>query len=130
MTNFRARPQVLLVEDNDYFAQVLVDIFNIMECDVTAVRDAQSALEKLTAIQPHTVFCDITLPGDMDGFAFAAKVRANPALSTVQLVAISGHDAMARHGRGSGFDHFLCKPVKFATLKTLIFDAGACSQAA
>jgi len=121
--NFDCRPHVLLIEDNDYFARVLVDIFEIMGCEVTAVRDANSWHNKLPEIQPHTVFCDIKLPGDMNGFDFAVTVRCNPAYSNIRLVAISGYaaDDVESRARASGFDRLLCKPVKFADLNKLIF---------
>ncbi|HZX42383.1 MAG TPA: response regulator, partial [Myxococcaceae bacterium] len=61
----------------------------------------------------------------MDGFALVQKIRAEPALRHIPVVAISGggRDAEAR-ARAEGVEVYLRKPVKFAevleTVKRLL----------
>ncbi|HYF17117.1 MAG TPA: response regulator, partial [Ramlibacter sp.] len=65
----------------------------------------------------EVVFCDIGLP-DLDGYAVARALRADPETSGVLLVALSGYaSADAREkAMEAGFDIHLAKPASFAEL--------------
>ena len=74
------------------------------------------------AFLPQVVISDIGLPGEVDGYAVARALRAEPALSGLRLVALSGYaDARARErSRAAGFDQHLAKPADMATLERAI----------
>jgi CheY-like chemotaxis protein len=112
------RLRVLAIEDNRDFAQLLRHMLEIMGCELDITSDARSGLARAHETLPELIFCDIGLPGDMDGFAFARAVRGDPALALIPLVAVSGYNSPAdiRRALDAGFDRVCGKPVKFADI--------------
>jgi signal transduction histidine kinase/ActR/RegA family two-component response regulator len=114
------KPQlrVLAVEDNRDFAQLFRHMLEIMGCELDITSDARSGLARAHEMLPELIFCDIGLPGDMDGFAFARAVRSDPVLTKIPLVAVSGYNSPADVQRAieAGFDRVCGKPVKFADI--------------
>jgi len=114
----KSRMRVLAIEDNQDFAQVLRHLLEAMGCDLDIAFDARSGLEMAKKSVPHMIFCDIGLPGDMNGFDFAQAIRADIALAHIPLIAVSGytsHEDKARAG-SAGFDRVFPKPVKFSDI--------------
>lgn len=108
--------QVLVIEDDQYFAKLLRDILEIKGCIATCATSAVAGLRLISQIQPKIVFCDLNLPGEMSGLELARHIRTTPSLNHIALVAISG---AADYGDGdwrSMFDMVFRKPVKFAEL--------------
>jgi signal transduction histidine kinase len=87
--------RVLAIEDNRDFAQLFRHMLEIMGCELDITSDARSGLARAHEMLPELIFCDIGLPGDMDGFAFAQAVRSDPVLAQMPLVAVSGHNSPA-----------------------------------
>ena len=114
----KSRMRVLAIEDNRDFAQLFRHMLEIMGCDLDITSDARSGLKTARQILPQLIFCDIGLPGDMDGFAFARTVRADPLLAHIPLVAVSGYNSPADVQRAldAGFNRVCGKPVKFADI--------------
>jgi CheY-like chemotaxis protein len=112
----KARMRVLVVEDNRDFSQLFRDMLHIMGCDPEVAGTARSGLEMARKTQPDLVFCDLGLPGDMDGFQFAQALRADTGLASTPLIAVSGYTADADKQRAldAGFNRVFPKPVKFA----------------
>jgi signal transduction histidine kinase/ActR/RegA family two-component response regulator len=113
-----ARPRVLVVEDNRDFSQLFRDMLQIMGCDTDVASSARSGLDIARESMPDMIFCDIGLPGDMDGFDFARAVRADQELAHIPLVAVSGYTSPEDRQRAvsAGFDRICAKPVKFADI--------------
>ena len=114
----KSRMRVLAIEDNRDFAQLFRHMLEIMGCDLDITSDARSGLKTARQILPQLIFCDIGLPGDMDGFAFARTVRADPLLAHIPLVAVSGYNSPAdvKRALDAGFNRVCGKPVKFADI--------------
>ena len=81
--------------------------------EVTAVRDAESAVARLLAFRPDVFVIDIHLPG-MDGLSLARKLRRIHARRPVPVVVISArtdpHHKVSAHA--SGAITFLEKPFR------------------
>jgi CheY-like chemotaxis protein len=114
----KPRMRVLVIEDNRDFAQVIHDILEIKGCELDIAFNARSGLEIAQRTLPDLIFCDIGLPGDMDGFDFAQAVRADKELAHVPLIAISGYTGESNKQRAisAGFNRIFPKPVKFADI--------------
>jgi CheY-like chemotaxis protein len=110
------RARVLVVEDNRDFSQLFSDMLHIMGCDPNVASTARAGLEIARTIMPDMIFCDIGLPGDMNGFDFACAVRADQALAHIPLIAVSGYTGSGDRERAvnAGFNRVFPKPVKFA----------------
>lgn len=113
---------VLVIEDNQYFAQVLCDILEIKGCVTAHASSAERGLEMAKEWQPEIIFCDIELHGVAGGLDFARRIRADGESSDIPLIAISGyatdHDQQA--ALQAGFNVMLGKPVKFADISKLL----------
>ncbi|MBI2381680.1 MAG: response regulator [Gammaproteobacteria bacterium] len=83
--------------------------------------DAESALAALEREAPDLVFMDIRMPG-MDGFAALARIRAEPGLAGIKVVAItaSSFERLPEAYLRAGFDGFIPKPFVFGAVCSLI----------
>ncbi len=113
-----SRVRVLVIEDNRDFAQLFKDMLQIMGCDPEVAMTAQEGLEVARQSQPDMIFCDIGLPGEMDGFGFARALRADARTKDIPLVAVSGYTSAEdkQKALAAGFDRLCPKPVKFGDI--------------
>lgn len=109
------KPRVLVIEDNRDFSILFSDMLKIMGCETEVTYTAESGLNYAKSAKPDMIFCDLSLPGNMDGFAFAEAVRSVPELQHVPLIAVSGRTAPEDQERAfaAGFHRVFPKPVKF-----------------
>jgi CheY-like chemotaxis protein len=63
---------------------------------------------------------DVGLPG-YDGFEVAKRMRQQPSLQRIVLVAVSGYgrESDRQCAQESGFDHFLVKPTDFEKVQEI-----------
>ena len=73
------------------------------------------------AWQPELVLLDIGLPG-LNGFEVAKRIRPEPLLKKVVLVALTGYglEADRQRSREAGFDHHLVKPTGFDAIEKIL----------
>ena len=59
---------------------------------------------------------------DVDGYELARRLRSEPGLENVVLVALTGYgqDSDRQRARDAGFDHYLVKPVSIEDLEDLL----------
>jgi signal transduction histidine kinase len=113
---------VLLVEDNRDLADGVAELLRLHGVSVRVAYDGPSAIKSALVAVPDVILCDLGLPGGMDGFAVARACRAETALRTVRLVAVSGYSSAEDHANAtaSGFDSLLVKPLTEESLRTLM----------
>ncbi|MGV3741345.1 MAG: response regulator [Burkholderiaceae bacterium] len=109
------KPRVLVIEDNRDFSILFSDMLKIMGCETEVSYTAEAGLDYARRAKPDMIFCDLSLPGNMDGFAFAAAVCQMPELQHIPLIAVSGRTAAEDQERAlaAGFHRVFPKPVKF-----------------
>lgn len=119
---------ILIIEDNESVARALTLLFELDGHRVRHAPDADSAFDLLDERSPDLVFCDLSLPGSMNGWEIAARLTDQmPKPHTPLLVALSGH-AMKHYVERSlaaGFDHHVPKPPEPEQLRRLVADAVA-----
>jgi signal transduction histidine kinase/ActR/RegA family two-component response regulator/SAM-dependent methyltransferase len=110
--------ELLLVEDNADIAETLAELLAAAGHQVAIVGSAERAIEHLCRHRPHVVLCDIGLPG-MDGLELAARLREDPGLAQLKLVAMTGFGDASTQARvqEAGFDRMLIKPVRLDALR-------------
>ncbi|MBS1152184.1 MAG: rcsC [Myxococcaceae bacterium] len=125
--------RVLIVEDNPHIIEMYSyvlkklaanELKGTVPLEVHFAPDGHNALNQLMASPFNLVMTDLYMPV-MDGFQLLEKIRAEPTLAKMPVVAISagGRDAQERALK-LGVDIYLRKPVKFAevleTVKQLL----------
>jgi len=113
--------RVLVVDDNVDAADSLAIQLEHGGHRTRTVYSGIDALPAAAEFAPDIVFCDIGMPR-MDGHQVASALRADPRLSSVVLVALTGwgSEEDKRRTREAGFDFHLVKPVNFHTLSAVL----------
>jgi CheY-like chemotaxis protein len=118
---YRGPARVLLVEDNWDVAESMVGLLEVLGHRVRATSDGLSALDVASVNPPDVMLIDIGLPG-MDGYEVARRVRQDPKLRRIVLVALTGYgrEEDKREAAAAGFDHHLTKPIEIDKLQELV----------
>jgi two-component system, sensor histidine kinase len=113
--------RVMLVDDNHDSREMYRAVLRAHGHDVCDAEDGEHALALLAASEAaplDVAFIDIGLPGGMDGYELARRIRQHPMGRDVRLVALTGYgfpeDRM--QSRQAGFARHLVKPVDPETL--------------
>jgi two-component system chemotaxis sensor kinase CheA len=112
---------VLMVDDSDFFRQLMVPTLSVAGFRVTAVGSAVEALRLRDAgTQFDAIISDIEMPG-MDGLAFARAVRAGGPWADVPLIALTAHadEQHVEAGRDAGFTDYVAKFEREAVVASL-----------
>jgi PAS domain S-box-containing protein len=116
-----AARRILVVDDNIDAADSLALLLQMMGHDTRVAYDGLAALEAARSYRPHMVLLDIGLPG-MNGYEVARRLRAQPELQDMQLIAVTGwgQEEARQRADEAGFDHHLTKPIELTTLEKLL----------
>ena len=118
---------VLVIEDNEDAAEMLYELLQLGGHEVKLAFNGAAGVAAARELRPRVVISDIGLPGELDGYAVARALRAEPALQGVYLIALSGYadEDARRRSREAGFDVHIAKPADIATLERALADVGA-----
>jgi CheY-like chemotaxis protein len=118
--------RVLIIEDNHDAAETLGDLLALFGHEAELAHSGPAGVDLARRHRPDVVLCDIGLP-EMDGYAVARELRADPATATTLLVALTGYgrDTDRERAEDAGFDLHLVKPVGPEVLKRLLEDHAA-----
>jgi PAS domain S-box-containing protein len=116
-----AMKRILVVDDNHDAAECLSMLLEISGHSTRMAHSGPDALSAAIEFQPDIAFLDIGLPG-MDGYEVARRIRQDPDLHGITLVALTGwgSDEDRRRSSEAGFDHHLTKPVETDTVESLL----------
>jgi CheY-like chemotaxis protein len=115
------RLRILVVDDNVDSAESLALLLQASGHDVRTAHDGPTALEAALDYRPNVVLLDIGLPR-MDGYEVAKKLRQQPFLKNVVLVAMTGYgqDSDRQRSQEAGFAHHLVKPADFGKVQQIL----------
>ena len=108
MTDYARAPRVLVVEDDDDIADVLVRSLRLEGYDVRLSADGIAALDDAHAFLPDVVILDLGLPR-MDGVEVAKHLRGDDDVPILMLTARDALEARVT-GLDAGADDYLVKP--------------------
>jgi PAS domain S-box-containing protein len=113
--------RVLVVDDNVDTVASLAMLLKANGHDVRTAHDGPATLEAARDYRPDMVLLDIGLPG-MNGFEVAKRLRHQPNLSNVVLVAMTGYgqETDRQRSQEAGFDHHLVKPADFGKVQQIL----------
>jgi PAS domain S-box-containing protein len=114
--------RILVVDDNADAAQTFADLLELEGHEVRVAGDGVSALAEARRFLPDVAFCDIGLPGELDGYALARALRAERGLERTALVAMTGYAGEEDHRRAreAGFALHFAKPVRIDVVNRAI----------
>ncbi len=115
------RLRLLIVDDYRDAAESLGRLLGAWGHDVRVCRNGPEALEAVSSYRPDAALVDIVLPG-MDGFALAQRLRAQPELLRMTLIAVTGlgDKESRRSAQDAGFAHHLLKPIAYTELQEIL----------
>jgi two-component system chemotaxis sensor kinase CheA len=112
---------VLLIDDSDFFRNMLKPVLTVEGYNVKAVSSAADAFELMeSGAIFDLIVSDIEMP-EMSGFEFAETVKAGSRWATVPLIALSALASERDVNRGleSGFSDYVAKFDKETLLRSL-----------
>ena len=117
--------RILVVDDNVDSAESIALLLRMLGHDVRVAHDGPAAITRALSDPPDVVLLDIAMPG-MDGYEVATVLRAEPALASTRLVALTGYGQPEDRARSAetGFDDHLVKPVELDALRDVLSRPG------
>ena len=115
------RPSVLIVEDSDFFRNLIVPSVIAAGYDVTTVAHGREALRLRDGGEVFDVIVsDINMP-ELDGFGLARAVREGGIWADLPMIALSGRSEPrdVERGRAAGFSDYIAKFDREALLTSL-----------
>jgi len=109
--------KVLIAEDNAVNRELLRELLEARGYTVVEACDGQAALHMIEQTQPDLLLLDIGMPV-MDGFGVMRKIRENPRLATLPVLAFTAYAMQGDREKilNSGFNGYLSKPVNARSL--------------
>jgi len=103
---------VLLVEDNEYNQLVAVELLKSAGLFVSIAENGRQALDILDRGLFDVVLMDIQMPV-MDGYEATRCIRANPAFSSLPIIAMTAHAMSSDRDRciAAGMNDYVSKPI-------------------
>jgi signal transduction histidine kinase len=104
--------RVLLIEDNDDARDTMTMLLSTCDCTVLGASNGPDGIALAAREAAQLGFIDIGL-ADMDGYAVARALRADPRTQGMRLVALTGYGSARDRDEAlaAGFDIHLTKPI-------------------
>jgi len=114
----KAKPNLLVVEDDVDIAEMLAAYFSAQEYNVQAVNWGEQAVEHTRNHHPDLILLDIRLP-DIDGFEVATRLRNNRRTADIPIIFLTDKRARASRLKGLelGADDYITKPFDVQELR-------------
>lgn len=113
--------RIVVVDDTRSAAYTLAKLLEKIGQLVSTKCDAASAINHLRTEPADVIISDIGMP-DIDGYELARRLRQEPGLKGLVLVALTGYgrDSDRQRAMDAGFDYHLVKPVSLEALEGLL----------
>lgn len=117
----REKPLVVIVEDDQNFADILNDYAKDHGYDAIMVHEGTNAAQIVKDNMPDAVILDIMLPGK-DGWQILREIKDDADTSSIPVHLMSAGEAAANKVRKEGAISFMKKPINTETLDKLFAD--------
>lgn len=104
--------KVLVVEDNPFNMELVLDILNAQGYEARSATDGEEAIKKAETDDYDLIIMDIVLPG-MDGVEVTKIIKSKPRYKDVPVIALTASSLDENKNRfiGAGFDDYISKPI-------------------
>ena len=118
--------KILLIEDNEQNRYLTTFLLEGHGYEVVCAHDGLAGVEMARTEKPDLILLDIQLPG-MDGYAVARALRANEALRTVSIIAVTSFAMVGDREKclAAGCTGYIEKPINPDTFAQEIESFGA-----
>jgi two-component system cell cycle response regulator DivK len=109
--------RVLVVEDNPLNLKLVRDVLTVSGFEVVPAVTGEEGVKLAATCEPDLVLMDLQLP-DFDGYEALRRLREDPALIAVPVIAVTAFAMREDRERASrsGFDGYLEKPISIRDL--------------
>jgi len=109
--------RILYIEDNPQNMQLVRKILKHQGFEVIEAVNGLTGVELANKEKPDLILMDINLP-DIDGLEATSRIKANPDLRTIPIVALTANAMYGDEERAlaAGCDGYMSKPVSRAKL--------------
>jgi len=111
--------RVLIIEDEDRYRNVLMDVLPEMNCEPISAASAMEAMDILESETPDAVLLDLNLPV-MDGMAFLERFRRAHQETPVIILTGVGDLPAAQRAIRFGVTDFLTKPCPLSRIEAAL----------
>jgi CheY-like chemotaxis protein len=103
--------RILLVEDVEFNRDLIVQLLED-DYQVLTAADGEEGIRVAERERPDLILMDLSLP-IIDGWEATRRIKANPLLKDIRVVALSAHAMVGdeERARQSGCDDYLPKPL-------------------
>jgi two-component system, cell cycle response regulator DivK len=122
--------KILYIEDNEQNLYLVTFILEKHGYEVHAARDGQEGIDTAARVLPDLILLDIQLP-HMDGYAVAHKLRNNPDLAGVPIVAVTSYAMAGDRDKAlsAGCNGYIEKPINPETFMNQVeFHLPSCEE--
>jgi len=104
--------RVLIVDDHPELRKLVRLTLQLQDFEIFEADSGRRALELCHAQSPHLVILDVMMPGELDGYATCAAIKADPAVSASKVILLTARAQQTDFdaGRKAGSDAYLTKP--------------------
>ena len=112
---------VLVVDNEQDNISVVEKVLSFEGAKVYTALNGLEGLDVLEIVTPTFILLDLSMPV-MDGWEMLAKVRANPVIAHLPVIALTAHAMDGDRDRTleAGFDGYIAKPFRINTLLNTI----------
>lgn len=101
--------RILVVDDEPRLVHLVREVLTATGYEVQAVSSGLHAIEAVAIGQPDLVLLDLMLPGDVDGYEVAQRIREFSEVPIIMLTA-KVRETDLLHGFETGADDYITKP--------------------
>lgn len=106
------KERILVVDDDKEILELVKDTLEISGFSVITARGADSAMEKIEAVQPSIAILDLNLPG-INGFELTRIIKKDRKTKNIPIILMSAKFTDTQSivtGLSSGADDYIAKP--------------------
>ena len=113
--------KVLVVDDEPEITDIVQTFLTESGYSVDVLNNARDAVTRAKEFKPDVILLDIMLPG-ADGYTVCQWIKAEPELSSVPVIFLTGKDRNDDQGRSfkAGGDMFIKKPFSCERLLEIV----------
>jgi PAS domain S-box-containing protein len=116
---------ILVVDDEPASRELLTTLLGYHGHSILVACDGAEGLTLALAEQPDLIITDILMP-ELDGYALATRVRADPTLAHIQIIFYTAIDLgteVRQLATASGVAHIVTKPAEPETILAIVHSA-------